>query len=69
MTNTIYRVIAQRPSKGIERALPYELPSEEVSKQVVDALNRILQPEYSHYFVSVGAPTSIQERGSHARKR
>jgi len=61
MAKTIYRIMAQIHKQGIERTLPYEIPSVNIAEQTAEILNTMLEPDYHHYVVP-GIPTVKKER-------
>jgi hypothetical protein len=52
---TIYRIVVQIPSKGIERTLPYILLEILKAEQTAEMLNTMLSPGYKHYVKSEDA--------------
>lgn len=61
--NNVYKIMIQIPSQGIERALPYEINSQETAEQAVGALNAILGPTYHHYSFSSTRVVMKKQRG------
>jgi hypothetical protein len=66
---TVWRIMAQIPKEGIERALPYTFYDDVAAGEVCSELNRLLEPEYHHYtFTTTVASTNSRKGAYHGRR-
>lgn len=67
-TNTTYRIRVVFKGRGIERTLPYELGSMEITEQLAEVLNMVLEDKgYHHYVVSQQEVPVVRNGNKHGR--
>lgn len=67
MTKTVYRIMVQIQSKGIERTLPYDdISSIETAEQTAEGLNIMLGPLGYHHYVYPTEVDTKKKENTHA---